>query len=209
MKDIMSGRGAFTHRKMSNLSGGGDDDINESIWTTARINKLLEEIDNGKDIKGLHNSPFKDNDINLKRANLPFEYTPEEWDELKKCKHDLLYFAWNYCMIQTDKGVQLVKDGGGLRDFQEGILNSFKKNKYNILMASRQTGKCLSMLSRVNVIDQLTRKQLTLPIFKIYFESIKETRKLKTIEKLKYFLYTLIDNVDKNNYNNESISISY
>jgi hypothetical protein len=191
MKDIMSGRGAFTHRKMSGLSGG-DDDINSSVWTTVRINKLLEEIDNGMDVKGLHNSPFKDNDINLKRANLPFEYTPEEWDELKKCKHDLLYFAYNYCMIQTDQGVQLVKDGGGLRDFQEGILNSFKKNKYNILMASRQTGKCLSMLSKVKVIDIKTNNQLELPLFEIYFESIKETRKLTNIEKLKYFLYKLI-----------------
>ena len=191
MKDIISGRGAFTHRKMSGLSGG-DDDINSSVWTTVRINKLLEEIDNGMDVKGLHNSPFKDNDINLKRANLPFEYTPEEWDELKKCKHDLLYFAYNYCMIQTDQGVQLVKDGGGLRDFQEGILNSFKKNKYNILMASRQTGKCLSMLSKVKVIDINTNNQLELPLFEIYFESIKETRKLTNIEKLKYFLYKLI-----------------
>jgi len=95
-------------------------------------------------------------------------------------------------MIQTDQGVQLVKDGGGLRDFQEGILNSFKKNKYNILMASRQTGKCLSMLSKVKVIDIKTNNQLELPLFEIYFESIKETRKLTNIEKLKYFLYKLI-----------------
>jgi len=191
MKDIMAGRGAFTHRKISGLSGG-DDDINSSMWTTIRINKLLEEVDNGMDIKGLHHSPFKDNDINLKRANMPFEYTPEEWEELRKCKNDLLYFAWNYCMIQTETGVQLVKDGGGLRDFQEGILNSFKKNKYNILMASRQTGKCLSMLSRVKVIDIKTNNELEVSIFEIYFESIKETRKLTGIEKLKYFLYKLI-----------------
>lgn len=143
MRDIMSNRGAFTSRKVSGLSGG-DDDINSSVWTTIRINKLLDEIDNGMDVKGLHNSPFKDNDINLKRANLPFEYTPDEWEELKKCKHDLLYFAWNYCMIQTDNGVQLVKDAGGLRDFQEEILLSFKENKYNILMASRQTGKSVT-----------------------------------------------------------------
>jgi hypothetical protein len=47
-------------------------------------------------------------------------------------------------MIQTESGVQLVKDAGGLRDFQEEILISFKNNKYNILMASRQTGKSVT-----------------------------------------------------------------
>lgn len=143
MKDIMSSRGAFTSRKVSGL-GGGDEDINTSIWTTIRINKLLDEIDNGLDIKGLHNSPFKDNDINLKRANLPFEYTPEEWNELTRCKHDIIYFAYNYCFIQTGDGVKLIKEAGGLRDFQEEILTSFKDNKMNILMASRQTGKSVT-----------------------------------------------------------------
>lgn len=143
MKDIMSSRGGFASRKISGLSGE-DEDINTSIWTTIRINKLIEEIDNGLDIKGLHNSPFKDNDINLKRAQLPFEYTPEEWNELAKCKDDILYFAYNYCFIQTSKGVMLIKDAGGLRDFQEQILLSFKANKYNILMASRQIGKSVT-----------------------------------------------------------------
>jgi Terminase large subunit, T4likevirus-type, N-terminal len=143
MKDIMSSRGGFASRKISGLSGE-DDDINTSIWTTLRINKLIEEIDNGLDIKGLHNSPFKDNDINLKRAQLPFEYTPEEWNELVKCKEDILYFAYNYCYIQTSKGIMLLKDAGGLRDFQEQILLSFKANKYNILMASRQIGKSVT-----------------------------------------------------------------
>jgi hypothetical protein len=143
MRDIMSSRGAFTSRKVSGLSGG-DDDINSSIWTTLRINKLLEQIDNGLDIKGLHNSPFKDNDLNLKRASLPFEYTPEEWQEIKRCKEDIIYFAYNYCYIQTSNGVMLIKDAGGLRDFQEQILKSFQANKYNILMASRQIGKSVT-----------------------------------------------------------------
>lgn len=144
MKDVMTNGGAFSHRKLSNLSGSAED-TNTSIWTTNRINKLLDDIENdGFDIKGLHNSPFKDNDINLKRGNLPFEYTPEEWEELKKCKADIIYFATNYCKIQTGDGVKFIKDTPGLRDFQEEILNSFRGNKYNILMASRQTGKSVT-----------------------------------------------------------------
>ncbi len=144
MKDVMTNGGAFSHRKLSNLSGSSED-TNTSIWTTIRINKLLDDIENdGFDIKGLHNSPFKDNDINLKRGNLPFEYTPEEWEELKKCKSDIIYFAINYCKIQTGDGIKYIKDTPGLRDFQEEILKSFKGNKYNILMASRQTGKSVT-----------------------------------------------------------------
>ncbi len=144
MKDVMTNGGAFSHRKLSNLSGSSED-TNTSIWTTIRINKLLDDIENdGFDIKGLHNSPFKDNDINLKRGNLPFEYTPEEWEELKKCKADIIYFAINYCRIQTGDGIQLIRDTPGLRDFQEEILLSFKGNKFNILMASRQTGKSVT-----------------------------------------------------------------
>jgi hypothetical protein len=144
MKDVMTNGGAFSHRKLSNLSGSPDD-TNTSLWTTARINKLLDAIENdGFDIKGLHNSPFKDNDVNLKRGNLPFEYTPEEVEELKKCKSDVLYFATNYCKIQTGDGVKYIKDTDGLRDFQEQILQSFRGNKWNILMASRQTGKSVT-----------------------------------------------------------------
>lgn len=143
MKDIMSTRGAFVSRRVSNINGEGEDS-NSSIWTTAKINKLLEDIENGLDPKGLHNSPFKDNDINLKRASLPFEYSSEEWEELKKCKADLIYFADNYCNIQTNLGVKLVREAGGLRDFQEQILRSFDNNRLNILMASRQTGKSVT-----------------------------------------------------------------
>lgn len=144
MKDVMSNRGAFVSRKVSAMSGG-DEDTNTSIWTTVRINKLLDEIENnGLDIKGLHNSPFKDNDINLKRAGLPFEYTPEEWEELRKCKEDIIYFAYNYCYIQTYDGVKLIKDTLGLRDFQEQILQTFDENRLNILMASRQIGKSVT-----------------------------------------------------------------
>ena len=143
MKDIISSRGSFSSRKISRLTGG-DSDINSSIWTTSRIEALYEEIENGLSLKGLHNSPFKDNDQNLKREKLPFEYTPEEWEELKRCKSDILYFAREYCSIQTNNGVLLIKDAGGLRDYQDEILTSFKENNYNILMASRQIGKSVT-----------------------------------------------------------------
>ena len=139
----MSNTGGFSTIKISSI--GGDSRENSYVWTSEKIDQLISDINNGiKDIKKLGNSPFKDNDINLKRENLHFEYTPEELEELAKCKSSLLYFTYNYCVIQTDSGRKVIKDTPGLRDFQEEILKSFKENNLNILMASRQTGKTVT-----------------------------------------------------------------
>jgi len=143
MKDIMSTSGGFSSTRISAM--GGDPKENNYIWTTEKINQLVDDINNGvKDVRKLGMSPFKDNDINLRRENLPFEYTPEEIEELAKCKSSLLYFAINYCVITTPSGRKLLKDAGGLRDFQEQILKAYKDNPLNILMASRQTGKTVT-----------------------------------------------------------------
>jgi len=143
MKDIMSSSGGYSTTRVSAL--GGDSKDNSYIWTTEKINQLIEDINNGsKDIRKLGMSPFKDNDINLRRENLPFEYTPDEIDEMSKCKSSLIYFALNYCVIQTNNGRMIVKDAGGLRDFQNQILKAYKDNNLNILMASRQTGKTVT-----------------------------------------------------------------
>ena len=143
MRDIMSSTGGFSSTRISAI--GGDPKENSYIWTTEKINQLIDDINNGvKDIRKLGMSPFKDNDINLRRENLPFEYTPEEIEELSKCKASVMYFALNYCVITTPKGRMLLKDAGGLRDFQEQILKAYKENPLNILMASRQTGKTVT-----------------------------------------------------------------
>ena len=143
MKDIMSSTGGFSSTRISAI--GGDPKENNYIWTTEKIDQLIDDINNGvKDIRKLGMSPFKDNDINLRRENLPFEYTPEEIEELSKCKASVMYFALNYCVITTPKGRLILKDAGGLRDFQEQILKAYKENPLNILMASRQTGKTVT-----------------------------------------------------------------
>jgi hypothetical protein len=127
------------------MGGSGSGDNSNYIWTTDKINTLVDQINNGmEDIRKLKNSPFKDNDINLKQEKLPFEYTKDELKELKKCKLNPLYFITNYCIIQTHDGRKLVKELGGLRDFQEQILHTFNSNNLNILMASRQTGKTVT-----------------------------------------------------------------
>lgn len=133
MRDIISSAGGRTQIKLSKL-----DQENTAIWTTERINKLLEDFESGEiDIKTIKNSPFKDNDPSWKKGKLLFEYTPEEIEEIRKCKADPVYFAAKYAQIMTEEGIQLVP----LRDYQEEIIKSFKNSRFNCLMASRQIGK--------------------------------------------------------------------
>ncbi len=190
MQDIMSTRGGFSSIKVSAL--GGDSKDNSYIWTTEKINVLVNDINTGRqDIRKLSRSPFKDNDINLKREDLPFEYTPEEMDELAKCKKSLMYFVLNYCVIRTFQGDKLIRELGGLRDFQNQILANFKDNNLNILMASRQTGKCLTLNTLVELYDTTLNIKVTLPLYELYFMLIKESRKLTIFEKIKYKLYKI------------------
>ena len=141
----MSNSGGFTSTRVSAMSSSDPGSNNNYIWTTEKINKLISDINEGvEDIRKLKNSPFKDNDISLKREKLPFEYTPDEIEELAKCKSSPVYFAFNHCVIQTNDGRMLIKEAGGLRDFQSQIIKSYNDNNLSILMASRQTGKTVT-----------------------------------------------------------------
>lgn len=133
MRDFIATSGSRTQMKLSNT-----DPENSAIWTTEKVNKLLDDFENGMiDIKTIKNSPFKDNDPVWKKANIVFEYTPEELEEIKRCKADPVYFAAKYAQVMTEDGIQQIK----LRDYQEEIIKSFKDNRFNCLMASRQIGK--------------------------------------------------------------------
>lgn len=133
MKDFLTDTGGSSRIKLSGL-----DQENLAIWTTERVNQLFKDVEDGViDLKTIKNSPFKDNDPVWKKANLIFEYTPYEVEEIKKCKNDIIYFANHYAKTMTDDGIQQIT----LRDYQEEILISFKENRMNILNASRQIGK--------------------------------------------------------------------
>ena len=133
MKDFLTNSGGSSRIKLSNL-----DQDNSAIWTTVKVNQLLEDFENGLiDIKTIKNSPFKDNDPAWKKANIVFEYTPEEIEEVRRCKADPVYFASKYAQVMTEEGIQQIT----LRDYQEEIIRAFKENRFNILMASRQIGK--------------------------------------------------------------------
>ena len=110
-----------------------------TYWTTARIDELLRRVDEeGLDYKSVEN-PFHDNNPELKRANILWEYTKEEILEMKKCAEDVTYFA-KYCKVMTDTGLEYIR----LRDYQESVLREYQSNRFNVFLAPRQVGKSIT-----------------------------------------------------------------
>ena len=83
---------------------------------------------------------------NLKKTNVPVQFTMEQVKELLKCKADPIYFARNYIkIVSLDHGVIPFK----MYDFQEDLVRSFHDKRFTICKMPRQTGKsttCVSFL---------------------------------------------------------------
>lgn len=123
------------------------------VYTTIRINQILDDIKKGKkpDL-----DPFYHGKKDLRDSGITFEKTEEEEQEYQKCAMDIIYFVSNYVKFKNDKGFTLVK----LRDYQEKFLHMLgdeiwddnlqdvrMKNRRCISMQSRQTGKSTSVVS--------------------------------------------------------------
>jgi len=90
------------------------------------------------------------------------------------------YFADNHCNIKKEDG----RIGQmNLRDFQKEIINEFKKNKFNILMSSRQMGKTTSIA--ILILHAVLFSSKVVLIVSNKSETSKEIlRKIKDIYKL-------------------------
>lgn len=157
-------------------------DMNE-IWTTKRVEECLDAIDNGIPLKS---SPFYMKNVNLRKANLVYDYTQWEADEIAKCANDICYFADTYCKVMTDDGVQKIK----LRDYQRGMLRHYQNNRFAICLAARQVGKCNSFIT--NVLQKTDEKNVSnllnsQKIGNIYYRG----NKISLITRFKIFLYKI------------------
>ena len=75
---------------------------------------------------------------NLKRSNVPIQFTDENVKEYIKCSKDAIYFITKYVQIvNIDKGL-IPFD---LYDFQEEMVNLFDMNRFVICKLPRQSGK--------------------------------------------------------------------
>ena len=81
---------------------------------------------------------------NLKKANVPVEWTEEQVTEYTKCMDNPLYFIENYIrIVSLDEGLVPFK----MWDFQEELIKKFHKSRFNIAKLPRQTGKSTTVVS--------------------------------------------------------------
>ncbi|MBW3021271.1 terminase family protein, partial [Candidatus Woesearchaeota archaeon] len=114
--------------------------LQEFILTTEIVEDINEKENLGKILKR-HEKLWFTNTRGVRKANLVFAMTEDEFEEYVKCKINIHYFAEKYCQIKREDGtVGPMK----LRDYQKEIIDLYTKNSRSILMASRQTGKTVS-----------------------------------------------------------------
>jgi len=77
-------------------------------------------------------SPYFKNNHNLRDSDIIFEYTDEELIDYAKANKDILYF---YYLTQKSKNKKLT-----LYKFQEELLKSTQKNRFNLVVDSRGSG---------------------------------------------------------------------
>jgi len=168
-----------------------------STWTSALIQQTLEKLRLGINVDM---SCFYERDVQLKASHLLFKQTAEEVAEFDKCMIDAVYFVEKYCTFMTDYGRKTVK----LRPYQKKLLKSLTaevfieklndngpKNRNNIIMASRQTAKCLVFN---NLHINKDNETSVIPINLLYF---KQKSHLTFLEKVKLFLMNVYQSIDK------------
>lgn len=131
-------------------------------WTTKKVEDIIEQIDKTSVIPKY--SPFYDRQYDLRAPDLNYGYTEEELHEKTKSAIDIFYFAQKYCHIQTgEEGIQLIQ----LRDYQKRVLHDLAHPLYrfNIFLASRQIGKCVSPYTIVEIDGH------KIPIFEVYYQT--------------------------------------
>jgi len=107
------------------------------VWSTKRVNEELRKMESGLPY---NSSAFHEGNSQLKSANIVFEYTQPELEDLAKCANDVVYFANKFCFSMTDEGIQQIT----LRPYQEDMLENFQDNRFVVMLASRQIGKTVT-----------------------------------------------------------------
>lgn len=171
------------------MSINKDENERQMVFTTKLIDEATDKINDGVVVKRYQN-PWLKSEVGLRRAGVTFKMTPEEQQEYIRCALDVHYFVEKYCKVKREDG-----SVGNifLRDYQKEILDNFVNSRFNILMASRQVGKC----SHFNTLCSIEKDGIIIDfrIGKLYYYMVSKERNLTILEKIKIklndFLYYL------------------
>jgi hypothetical protein len=107
------------------------------IWNSKKINDEIRKLESGE---FADMTPFYEGNVNLRKADINFEYSKEEQEEFARCANDIIHFADRYAHAMTDAGIAKIE----LRPYQHEILKAFQENRYIALMSCRQAGKTIT-----------------------------------------------------------------
>jgi len=117
-----------------------EEELRKFVFTTKNIEDITGQMNDGVVMKRYMNPWFK-GEIGVRRNGITFAMTPDEIQEYIRCKLDIQYFAETYCRIKREDGsIGKIK----LRPYQKDILDLYTKNRFSILMSSRQSGKTIN-----------------------------------------------------------------
>jgi hypothetical protein len=155
--------------------------------STEKVDEILRKENLGLKLK-MHEKLWMSNMPGVRKPNLKFAMTKDEIEEYTKCKLSVHYFANNHCQIKREDGtIGQMK----LRDYQKDIIDLYNDNRYSILMASRQMGKCFSLITDVNILQE-NGDIIKKPLFRVLKQTILQYRSLTFLEKIKFYLYELL-----------------
>jgi len=160
----------------------------QSLVLNTKLIKDIQRRDNlGEKLKN-HEKLWFNNMKGVRRSNITFALSNTEIEEYMKCKMSVHYFAENYCQIKREDGTIGPMT---LRDYQKDIINLYTQNRFSILMASRQTGKCNSFSTNVLALNEETKDIYEIPFYELYYDVVRQERNLSLLEKCKLFLYRM------------------
>ena len=151
-------------------------------WNTRKVEELIENYKLTGVIPMVN--PFWKRNLQWRKPNIVFEYTEEEIAKMAYYNDDPVSFGQNECKVMTDDGVNNVK----LRDYQIDLVRSFNDYRRNVVMASRQCGKCVTFDTMVDVISA-EGNETKIPIFELHYLMKEQTSGLSVVDKLKLWTY--------------------
>lgn len=149
--------------------------------TIELINKRIKEY--GDVLKG-DDSPYLE-EFGVVKGGVIYDMTKEEVRDYTRCAIDIEYFAEKHVKLKVETGNY---EHFKLRDYQKEIFDFFKNNRFTILMASRQTGKCVAGTTMIDILEN--GKQKEIPIGYAYWKNKKGF--MSIIMRSLYTLYAIL-----------------
>lgn len=115
----------------------------------------------------MEQSLFYNNNNSLKKSGVEEQFTDEHVQELTRCFQDVAYFVRNYIyIVSLDEGRVLFN----LYDYEKEMIDVFHNNRFCVVRAGRQLGKCLKKSINIRVRNKKTGDIYEQPIGDFYNE---------------------------------------